>query len=165
MFAINKVNVDASCHRNTLAFLSFHSSQITRRVRLLPAFRETVVDVVIMSHQSCTDEYGLHTLGCQFGCSAQVDTYSQILVYLQCLPEDALLSPTSGDIMGSLGCAPNRASLNGLRSTHVLAESATQKACTLAALKCAKLSLGALLWWILRTALCMPRPPCNCLTP
>ena len=40
MFAINKVNVDASCHRNTLAFLSFHSSQITRR--LLPAFREPV---------------------------------------------------------------------------------------------------------------------------
>jgi len=83
MFVI-KVNVDASRRRKTLAFLSFHSSQITRRVRLLPAFRETVVDVVIMSHQSCTDEYGLHTLGCQFGCSAQVDMYSQILlVYLQ----------------------------------------------------------------------------------
>jgi len=79
-----KDSVGASCRRKTLAFLSFQTSQITSRVMLLPALRETVVDVVIMPHQSCNDVYALHSLGLQLGCCVQEDMNSQILlVYLQ----------------------------------------------------------------------------------
>ena len=83
MFA-TKESVGFSCRQKTLAFLSFHTSQITSRVRLLPALREAVVDVVIISHQSCRDAYALHSLGLQLGCWVQEDMNSQtLLVYLQ----------------------------------------------------------------------------------
>jgi len=82
MFA-TKDSVDASCRQKTLAFLSFHTSQITSKVRLLPALRDAIVYVLIISHQSCNDAYGLYSLGRQLGCCVQEDINSQILlVYL-----------------------------------------------------------------------------------
>jgi len=97
----------------------------------------------------CTDEYGLHTLSCQFGCSAQVDMYSHILlVYLQSAKRCFAVSNVWWHTVGSLGCAPNHAPRQTVRGPHTFLQN-----------ECAIMSLGALLWWILRIALCTPRLP------